>query len=349
MTRIRILGCAWAMLAGSALAAPAAPTPSAPSIEAQERAWQQGYRQAMATHLQRLAASGDPRQLYAAALLVPVALQDADDERAAELDGWRQEWLDAALRRGADNPLLARAAVARCLSADPCDASEAVRTLQEAAQADLAAQLQLMVYGQRHMRTELADQAWQAAARATRYGDGFSEVLALLNAATADVELPPMTPELAVALKQGEDPATPQGVLQVHLFAIAAAHWNPGLKTALDACPDSRMDDDPVLARQCRAVFGLMAESGSLLGSRLGTNKMIGLAADEAGQARWLHRQRELQWLTQQTLAILQRQAVPPGYLQWVAEAGEVGAMRQLLAQHGIAPKPAADWSPPAG
>ncbi|MEG1680425.1 MAG: hypothetical protein RR326_10045, partial [Stenotrophomonas sp.] len=98
-------------------------------------------------------------------------------------------------------------------------------------------------------------------------------------------------------------------------------------------------------------LFNVMANSSSLLVAGYGVSRMAELEQGSA-QAPWLARKRELQWITTEATDILGDETSkvtkvsPAEYTRWLAELGELAAMRRLLAAYGVPVLPPVDWQP---
>ena len=101
----------------------------------------QAQNQARMEQARKLAATGEPLKLYAAAGLAPISLdlQTGQLKPAPEAERWLLE----AIAKGSDEPLIAATAVRRCIDGGDCAVEKAVATLQ----AEDGADAQLRVGG----------------------------------------------------------------------------------------------------------------------------------------------------------------------------------------------------------
>lgn len=295
-----------------------------------------------------LAASGEPRKLYAASLLSPLRMDLAGKQITPSPEA--QTWLAQAIEKGSDDPLIAAAAVRGCIQNDECSIDTAVLTLQNAGADDAALQLLLMHLAEHRGDIAGAATAWQQAIAARYYGDALAQLVGVLEEATKDMRWPVSDPMLAAEWDGRSYGSYADNERMVLLFSIAAAHWQPELQQMRAACPENAREGSR--ATECRRLFGVMADSSSPLIARLGTREMLASSTTPAAQAQWSARLRELDWVMQQATSLLASdesdavKATPLEYARWVAAKGELPAMRQLLAVHGVAPQPRADWLP---
>ena len=301
-----------------------------------------------ATLLERarvVAASGQPLDLLVASrLALPL---DPSTSRVLSTSPHQSDiWLEEAIRSGSDQPTIARAAVTRCLGGGSCDIPAAIQTLQTRESDEVVAQLLLWQLHVAKGDAEAATQTWARATQATRYVDDYAEGVALMDRATRD----------------GQWPAPPAGFLQdtpvdgetariTTIFALAAATWTQGFRGAFRQCP---ADAVAVAERkqQCRHLFTTMADSSSTLAVSIGIAWMLHLSDGPAERQNWEARKRELAWLSTRSAELLSggpndASRVSLGdYLQWVGEAGDLPAMRRLLASNDVAAQPPTGWEP---
>ncbi len=295
-----------------------------------------------------LAASGVPRKLYAASLLVPLRMDLASRslQRQPEADAW----LEQAIATGSAQPLIAMEAVRRCITQDACTIDAAVQTLQDTGADDAEVQLLLMRLAEHRKDSAGAALAWQRATRATRYGDSLGQLVGLLDEATGDVAWPVADATRVAEWERNNRGRFADQERAVMLFSIAATTWMPELRAVFDACP--KEGAEPERERQCQKVFTLMADSTSNLLAQAGTQRMLGASVGQPTHAQWEARMRSLAWITDRATGVLGSEQAgaakvsPAEYMQWIGKDGELPAMRRLLAAHGIAAEPPADWQP---
>lgn len=296
-----------------------------------------------------LAASGEPRKLYAASLLVPLRMDLASRslQRQPEADAW----LERAIAAGSAQPLIAMEAVRRCIARDACAVDAALQVLHVAGADDAESQLLLMRFAAHRKDGAGAAQAWQRATQATRYGDSLAQLVALLDEATRDAAWPVSDAARAAQWEQSNSGRFADQERALMLFSIAATAWMPELKTALDACP--KAPAEPARAQECQQVFTLMANSTSNLLAQAGTQRMLEASVGQPTHAQWEARMRALAWTSARASEVLGAEqgsaakVSPAEYMRWIGKDGELPAMRRLLAVHGIAAAPPADWQPP--
>ncbi len=297
-----------------------------------------------------LAATGEPRKLYAASLLVPMRMDLASKglKREPEADAW----LAQAIASGSTQPLIAMEAVRRCIGKDACAIDAAVQTLQGDGAADAGSQLLLKRLAEHRKDAAQAAQAWQRATQATRYVDSLAQLVGLLDEATRDVAWPVSDAARAAEWEQRNGGSYADQERAITLFGIAATVWMPELKTAIDACPKDI--GEPVRRQACERVFSLMADSTSNAVAQAGARWMFEASAGTPAQSRWEARRRLLAWISVRASGVLGSEqgtapkVSPADYMRWIGDDGELPAMRRLLAVHGIAAEPPADWQPPS-
>lgn len=291
---------------------------------------------ALLPQVQALAAGGQPLELLAASML-------ASSLEGAEASGLAADWLDQAIRGGSEHPVIARAAVRRCVAGGDCDIPEAVRTLQTREADEALAQLLLWRMAHKQGDADAAAQAWRRAMQAGRMADVVAEGVALLDHATGDMHWP-ATPGASKGLGLLPGPAgEAEATRLVILFAVVAAQAMPELADIMRECPEDAAGER---RQQCRHLFTLMADSNALVMADIGTSRMRAFSDGAAERQAWDARQRELRWVMEQAMPLLSSanpQATIREYLQWMHEGGERLAMQRLLAAHGVAAQPPAD------
>lgn len=294
-----------------------------------------------------LAASGQPRKLYAAWLLAPMSLDLARGKTSYSPEA--DTWLMRAIRTGSEDPVIAAAAVTRCIRVDECNVEQARVTLATVDAEDAGSQLLLMRLAEQRKDPIEAGRAWQRVAKASHYRDPAATLIGVMDVATRDYRWPLTDPVQAAEWQRHNSGSYLEQERTVTLFGIAAMHFAADLKQVMETCPKSV--PDAVKREQCRHLFNVMANSSSLLVAGYGASRMAELEQGPAG-ARWSARKRELQWITTGATDILGDKAIkdikvsPAEYTRWLAEQGELPAMQRLLAVYGVPAAPPVDWQP---
>ena len=294
-----------------------------------------------------LAASGQPRKLYAAWLLAPMSLDLARGKTSYSPEA--DTWLMRAIRTGSEDPVIAAAAVTRCIRVDECDVEQARVTLATADAEDAGSQLLLMHLAEQRKDPIEAERAWQRVAKASRYRDPAATLIGVMDVATRDYPWPLTDPAQAAEWERHNSGSYLEQERTVTLFSIAAMHFPADLKQVMETCPKSV--PDAVKREQCRHLFNVMANSSSLLVAGYGASRMAELEQGPA-KASWSARKRELQWIATGATEIIgdeTRKSIkvsPAEYTRWLAEQGELPTMRRLLATYGVPATPPVDWQP---
>lgn len=302
------------------------------AMSPQNQQWEQEYRQRVVLHAQQLAARGGAEDLYLAVMLTAgVGIDPTTVGQASELKGMREQWLERALAAPGNSLIVSRAALAHCKTDTACEQARA--HWQALGVDDAGAWLLPGASG------EIDEAAWAAAATSGRYLSNFEVELPALLRASADWE--PPAPPARIAGLTPDVPVSGRDMLAVMAVATLAATQDIPVK-AINQC---RAAADSPRQQQCRAIFAVMADSPTLVQASLGTSIRAGLATDPADQRHWQQRQRELAWVVEQGVALLNEQPAH-AFLQQACAKGERVAWQELLAQADIAPQPPADWQP---
>lgn len=358
----------WALGAGVAIAAvapaqlaqaqarPAAAAraqPQAP-VAADVRRRQQAFDAAMLAHARTLAARGDARSLLAAALIVPLRGGPASGRSSSSM-AKRQAWFDQALAARPADPLVAWLYAVDCpLGESPCDRKAAIAQLLRVDGDNAAVQLLAMDVALNAGQRAAARTHLRLAARATRFHPYSDDALALMLDARSAAPLPPMSAERARAL--GESfrlgrPATNSDLVAVHSMARWAASGVPALHGIVELCQldEPAPERDAALRQDCADTLALLANSeASPIYPMLALPSLIE-SSDGAEQAAWQARLRELTWLFERALPLTADPSAgvePAVYAGWIAEFGELEAMRKLMQHNDLSPTPPADWLP---
>ncbi|KRG63694.1 hypothetical protein ABB26_10760 [Stenotrophomonas humi] len=284
-----------------------------------------------------LAATGKPLELFVASrLALPTELSAA--ARGSAAPSQSEAWMEQAIRVGSDQPVIARAAVSRCIEGGRCDIPVAIQTLRTREADDVVAQLLLWRMAVAQGDAQEAARAWTRATQANRFVDEYAEGLGLLDRMTQGMQLPADAAEPAI------DPDTPR---QIMVYALAAS-WIPVLTPFHRECPATEGGERK---EGCLHLAAMMADSSSALFSSFGISKLGGYAEDETARKRWQERKRQLYWTIERAMALQEEgsnglPADSQDYMRWISESGELPAMRRLLAVHGVAALPPDDWQP---
>lgn len=306
----------------------------------------QAQNHARMEQARKLAATGEPLKLYAAAGLAPISLdlQTGQLKPAPEAE----RWLLDAIAKGSDEPLIAATAVRRCLDGGDCAVEKAVATLQAEGGAD--AQLLLMRSAQKRGDQADADRAKQRALDAPRYGDQLPSIMRLLDAATTGMDWPVVQPQRALQWEQANNGSYAEYERVVTLFSIASGMWQPELRTALSLCPIDETDTHQ--REQCRKLLQRMADSDTMLMAKAGSRQLSKSALQPEAARDSAEYLRQLDWLFFRSAEFLNNNdpahkastVEPQVYMRWFGEEGEIPAMRRFLQHQGEPLLPPAGW-----
>lgn len=310
----------------------------------------QAQNQARMERARKLAATGEPLKLYAAAGLAPISLdlQTGQLKPAPEAERWLLE----AIAKGSDEPLIAATAVRRCVDGGDCAVEKAVATLQAEDGAD--AQLLLMRWAQKRGDKAGADKARQRALDAPHYDDQFPSIIRLLDTATTGMAWPVVQPQRALQWERANKGSYAEHERVVTLFSIASGMWQPELRTALSLCPVDESDSHQ--REQCRNLLQRMADSDTMLMAKAGSGLLAKFEVQPETAGNSAEHLRQLDWLLFRSAEFLNNNdparkasAVEPQiYLRWFGEEGEIPAMRRLLQQVGEPLLPPEGWAQPS-
>ncbi len=309
----------------------------------------QAQNQARMEQARKLASTGEPLKLYAAAGLVPLSLNLQNGQLKAEAQA--QAWLLEAIAKGSNEPLIAATAVRRCLDGADCAVETAVLTLQGEQTAD--AQLLLMRWAQQRGDQAGAEKAMQAALNASRYGDQLRLIIRLLGEATADMPWPVVQQERAAQWEQANNGRYAEQERVITLFSIALGMWQPELKAALALC--SAGESDIHQRQQCRNLLQRMADSDTMIIAKAGAQRLARIEAQSESARNSAEYLRQLDWLFFRSAQLLNNNdpaqkastVEPQVYMRWFGEEGEIPAMRRLLQHRGEPVLPPAGWVAP--
>ena len=309
----------------------------------------QAQNQARMEQARKLANTGDPLKLYAAAGLAPLSLDLQNGQLKAEPQA--QAWLLEAIAKGSNEPLIAATAVRRCLDGADCAVEKAVLTLQGEQTTD--AQLLLMRWAQQRGDQAGAEKARQAALNAPRYGDQLRLIIRLLDEATADMPWPVVQQERAAQWEQANNGRYAEQERVITLFSIALGMWQPELKAALALCPADESDIHQ--RQQCRNLLQRMADSDTMIIAKAGAQRLAWYEPQPETASNLIERARQLEWLQMRSSTLLNNSdparktstVEPQVYMRWFGEEGEIPAMRRFLQHRGEPLLPPAGWVAP--
>lgn len=325
---------------------------AAPENAAAGKRWGEQFKQAMQQRLRALAASGEPRKLYVAALLWDAAATQApaDGKPSEQARAWLQAAVDARPR----DALVARYELDSCTAAGlRCAPDEALAFLL-ASEPDNA-EVQLRAIADASRRQDQAAQArhWQDAATASRFAPAAGPLGQALLQAYAGLQWP--LPDAAFSRvieqlrAQGMD-FEPRALALAGAQPVWVVHALPALQVF---APCRSAQAGTPRWDECVSVAALMAEDRSnLLVPIFGVNTAVALTAGSPDQQAWLQRQRRVQWLQHKGAEVVFNELMTSASysnLQTMLGEGEIAAIEAALARKGIAALPPADWTPGNG
>nr|MBA3486344.1 hypothetical protein [Lysobacter sp.] len=322
---------------------------SDPQTKAAVDQWNQDQRVAVARHARKLAASSEPHDLLAAALIASLA----GAPQPSAPGQWSREEAGAAFtaatQRGRGDALINWMEAIDCprfAAYSECDAQAALLRLQRS-EPDNAA-VWLLAYTRADQGSLEAEQFLDNAARATRYQVPFNDLGALMQEQYAAVDSPDMSPLVAKALAgtfgQGADQVP--DVAGINAMAIATVVAMPALSPLQLACfPPGGVEPIFVIVSACTEIYTLMSEDPPLISQRLALVNLVRITVNSPEGPGWRERLRQLHWIQSHAIQILGSSA-PQGYMGSVWRDGEVVAMQGLLAAAGISSQPPGGWLP---
>lgn len=338
-------------LAGHARAQ--APAPGMANPPRQDAVEMQAARSATQAYYARiapqLAASGQPRQLALAAILLRIATSNWTEGASAAGDAPSQpsprdpridQWRQLALARAGKDVL----ANALLMQADtPADAS-----LREQA-ADRWRRLEPDNLAPLYFLAGPVDRLLADARSTSRFDVHLYDQVRWMRAA---LEAHPPTAAESAGLLGGEQVPLDEASTSAAM-AIAAAVAIPPQQPVRDACRGDALAAAPMRRADCRHVAGVMADhSDNNVAQFIGIGLLKGLATTPQQQADALARQRRMDWRMWQWgklsagqlrdgIAQFTRLLDDPGI------RGEPELVVRLLADAGIPLEPPPDWQPP--
>ena len=324
--------------------------------QAHER-WLAGFEATMLEQAHALAERGDARSLLAAAMIVPIAFDEATAQplpAAAE----SVSWFDAARHARPADLLVAWLEATGCpVVGATCDRNVALARLLQldgdnAAVQWLAVNAALQADDSVAARTHL-----RLAAEATRFEPYGNRLMAMLLEARSAAPLPPMDEDAGRVLGATmplDRPATNDDVIGMLSMAQWVAHAMPSLSGVVQLCGADQDQPrlDAALRQDCTAFMAKLAANDSMLiYPSIALPLLIKLASGPE-RAAWQLQLRDHAWLTEQFHGLLA--ASRPGvavvgmdtHPQAIAQDGELGSVRQVLQRNGIPLQPPAGWQP---
>lgn len=317
-------------------------------------AWQQAKNEAVLVQARALAARGDARNLLVAAVLAKTAGAGQPDGAAAAA---ARHWFDAARRTRPTDPLVAWMEALDCngLAAN-CDSQAALVRLL-AVDGDNAATHWLALNAAQQAGDPVAARTHlRLAAHAPRLEMYNHTLLGLIDQARRAMPTPPLPPQLSEAFARvyGMDQfATADDITSGGLLGMWVAIAMPPLMDTAELCDPDRLRDanHGALRKDCIALLDRLADDRSTTVTTLFA--LSALSQLTAGQPRgdpWRQQLRKVYWLFEKASPVM---AGLPGshvsgseYFGWMANEGELEAMRRVLLRNGIAPEPPAGWLP---
>lgn len=315
--------------------------------------WARQLTPVMQGRLRDLAASGEPRKLYAAGRLWDATLAAPEDaEVPAQPSQQAVAWLQAAIDARPRDPLVARVELAACPQAVDCDAEGALRFLLQAEPDNADIQLRAMDAAQRRGDAAGSERHWQAAVLARRFDPRALELGWALHEAYRGLSLPVPGQDVAAALERVHAlglSLDPQGIADLQAMNLFATQAMPPLQGLLRRC---RTPATEARRDECMSLLGLLADDETtLFAPLLALKTMAELTAGTPDQAPWAERLRVLKWQQQSVMPLTTAwPSLPAGamadYFDTFLREGELAAYRALLHAHGLPSVPPQGWQP---
>lgn len=336
-------------LAGAARAQAPAPEPAVAQPDEAEMQAMRATEAYYARIAPQLAASGRPRELALAAVLLQIATTDWPEgvppdgdapsqpsPRDPRIDQWQQL---ASARAGKD--VLANALL---MQADtPGDAR------LRAGAADHWRKLEPDNFAPLAFLAGPADALLAAARGTSRFDLHLYDQVRWMRAAL--IAHPPTAAETAGQLNGEQVPLDEAATIAA--MAIATAIAIPPLKPIFDACSNGALTATPTRRADCRHVADLMADhSDSQVGQFVGIGLLKNLATTAQQQADAAARRRSMDWRMQQwgKLSSEQPRGGSPQFTRLLGDPSidsEQALVARLLTDAGIPLEPPPDWQPP--
>ena len=338
---------------------PAVETARKLRLEGEAGAWRKASAKAMLDHARRVASSGAPRDLLAAATVfrsLSLSLMDASNATATPQQETRV-WFDAAMSARPRDRLVAWYQLdgAVFYTDAPVDTDPALAFLLEDDTGNAAVHLQALRLAETTGDTALAQRHWEQAAASSHY-DAYTRAMgAALLGALHGAKLPPLSQELSVHMSEGlglDGPMDEADALAVTAMVLWSAIALPSLQQPVARCtPQAVAAGGEQRRGECLRVMSLLADDeSSLIMPMLGLKKAVELSHPGIDRQRRVERLREVHWLREAALKGMTGGPLafklPPGYLVQVMVEGELPAMRRLLEHNGIALEPPSGWVP---
>lgn len=330
---------AGAMLTGQVVAAADAPSTPAPSP---------AEASAQRAHEALLLAVAETTQL--GALRLRLADWQLLSRDYAELpadptltDRWRTVRARA-LAEGADDPLVqASVLTARDGDADAAARGHAVAVLSAATGDNGYFGLSLLALPAIRQDPAATQRLLHAMAGAPRFHSPIIAMLQAFNAAAAPLDWRVAMPADASA------PMDPELFYRVESMALAAAVAYAPIQPLQSTCKQA----EGALRADCDAIARRWLADGDTLADRnFATMLLLQICEDAQACATAQAARRNQAWLQTKTMAFTAPfdGSLPPDlahYLARVAAVGEIAAMQELVAAHGLPLEPPADWRSP--
>jgi hypothetical protein len=329
------------LFAAPAFAQPLAPNAAPPSPEMPPA---QILAQFHHDEINLLALRGDAYPLLAAALM---AQADADDP--ARPKALQTPALLARAQKADDADALAwwvSVALDCRGKAKTCPREETLAQLEKADPANAGVWLWALSRAQETGDTTAARAALTSAAQAARFDDYFGTLTSVLYQATGILPV-----EENILRASNQPGVSPAGFRLTYAAVLAAAITPVSIAPLEKACNEASSKAD--LADDCVAVAQKLADSGSLIARRGGSEMLMRLASPGAAHDAAVAQARTLAWRMQHIGELGVRLAndsrVTGVYTQALGSSGrEIDAVDAVLRLQGIALEPPADWQPPA-
>ncbi len=357
-----LVACCVALLA---IAGPACSQPSEPAhagaktspdsgLQGAEKAWHEAADEVTKNHLRTVAARGDARSLLAAAMLWPQRQDGVGDGKMPAIAQEKRAWFEAARGMRPRDRMVAWIEASDCGGlSDSCDRDGALAFLLQAEPDNAAVHILALGFADRSGKPEQAEVHWQGAALATRYDPRMLETSRLLYSAMSGISMPALTPALAQSMGESlgiDRAATPEELGNANTMNVWVAIALPAYQSVTRGCGAHALAMAPSQRQaQCERVMMMLAADDSILISRsIGLTRMVELAGDRVEGSALRERLRQFQWVYENALRSMGSggSSVPPEYLRWVLQEGELPAMRKLLEANGISAEAPADWLP---
>jgi hypothetical protein len=296
---------------------------------------------------------GDARSLLIAAMILPqYPTADPKCNEAVTLEA--AAWIERAMARDGDDPLVAWMGASRCFSSvHPCDRAAAARRMLQLEPDNAAAHLfafSTAYHDEKDVPAAIAHV--RAAARLKRFDDHYRDVLVLL-----DRTLQGWSPPAAAAGKAEANwkpglsrPGTPDGQRAIQVL-IQASIYRVGVSGRPSAVclPNHKPTTDSALRQACREVYLKLADDPGSATSQIRAAQLYSELLDEGPErAAARERYRKLAWIEYRFLKLASVEESSPDrdYIASIERGGESAAMSKALLAYGIGNEPPKEWRP---